>query len=77
MPDYSSLLIIIIPQVVKMIAKKHKISQLKATRLFYGSHVYTLLADEATKFWHFSPLALFIMFDEEYKTGTFEMPEEC
>ena len=31
---------------------------------------------EETKLWHFSPLTLFNLFDEETKTGTFELPEE-
>jgi hypothetical protein len=76
-PDYSSLLIIIIPQVVKLISQYYQISQLNATRLFYKSKVYTLLANEETKFWHFSPLTLWTMFNDEYKTDAFEMPEEC
>lgn len=42
---------------------------------FY-SKVYALLEQEETKLWHFSPLTLFNMFDEEQKTGSFELPEE-
>lgn len=29
-----------------------------------------------TKLWHFSPLTLFNMYDEEKKTGNFVIPEE-
>ena len=38
--------------------------------------VYALLEQEETKLWHFSPLTLFNMFDEEQKTGRFTLPEE-
>lgn len=44
---------------------------------FYGSNLYALLEQEDTKIWHFSPLTLFNMFDEEKKTGSFELPEEA
>ena len=36
----------------------------------------SLLEQEDTKLWHFSPLTLFNMYDEEKKTGNFEIPEE-
>lgn len=44
--------------------------------LQFYSKVYALLEQEETKLWHFSPLTLFNMFDEEQKTGSFELPEE-
>jgi hypothetical protein len=75
--NYDVLLVIIIPQIVKLISKKYKINQLESTRLFYQSQVASLLEEEKTKLWHFSPLTLFSMFDQEYKTGSFDMPEEC
>jgi len=75
--NYDILLVIIIPQIVKLISKKYKINQLDATHLFYQSQVASLLEKEKTKLWHFSPLTLFAMFDQEYKTGSFDMPEEC
>ena len=31
---------------------------------------------EETKLWHFSPLTLFNMYDEERNTGGFSFPEE-
>jgi hypothetical protein len=75
--NYDILLVIIIPQIVKLISKKYKINQLDAARLFYQSQIASLLEAEKTKLWHFSPLTLFSMFDQEYKTGSFDMPEEC
>ena len=35
-----------------------------------------LLEQEDTKLWHLSPLTIYNMFDEEQKTGVFEIPEE-
>jgi hypothetical protein len=75
--NYDVLLIFIVPRAVNLISKKYKTNQLKATHLFYQSRVASLLEDEETKFWHFSPLTLFSMFDQEYKTGSFDIPEEC
>ena len=39
--------------------------------------ILALLEQEDTKLWHFSPLTLFNMFDEEKKTGNFTFPEEA
>ena len=46
------------------------------TNEFYSSKVYALLEQEETKLWHLSPLTLFNLFDEEKKTGSFELAEE-
>ena len=42
----------------------------------HKSEVYSVLEREETKVWHFSPLTLFNMYDEEKKKGYFEFPEE-
>ncbi|GHU40476.1 hypothetical protein FACS1894190_07420 [Spirochaetia bacterium] len=75
--QFQTMLIFLIPQVVKIIAEKYKKDQKTATRLFYNSELYKMLEKESTKIWHFSPLTLFTMFDEETKTGNFNIPEEC
>ena len=51
--------------------------EIAAAKAFYGSKVYSLLEQEDTKLWHFSPLTLFNMYVEEKKTGDFEIPEEA
>ena len=51
--------------------------EMAASKEFYESKVYALLEQEDTKLWHFSPLTLFNMYDEEKKTGNFEIPEEA
>ena len=52
-------------------------SETTAMNELYTSKVYSILEDESTKLWHFSPLTLFNMFDEEKRTGRFEWPEEA
>lgn len=54
----------------------YEYDELTASNEFYNSKIYALLEEEETKLWHFSPLTLFNLFDEEKKTGNFELPEE-
>lgn len=72
---FEALLVLIIPEVVRLIIEKYKCDEVTATREFYGSKVYSLLEQEDTKMWHFSPLTLFNMYDEERKTGSITFPE--
>lgn len=74
---YESLLILIIPTVVKLIVENYSWDEITASDKFYNSKVFECLEREDTKLWHLSPLTLFNMFDEEQKTGTFVFPEEA
>ena len=74
---FEAMLMIIIPDVINEISKVFGCSEIKATEMFYSSTVYSYLEREETGFWHYSPLMLFTLFDEEYRTGTFESPEEA
>lgn len=58
------------------IAENYSYDEMAAANEFYGSDLYALLEQEDTELWHFSPLTLFNMFDEEKKTDSFEIPEE-
>ena len=73
---FEALLIFLVPQVIQLIIKNESLNETQASCEFYKSKVYELLEQEDTKLWHFSPLTLFNMFDEEKKTGNFEFPEE-
>lgn len=73
---FSALIGLIVPEIVHLIAENYLCDEVKATEEFYRSRVYSLLEQEDTKLWHFSPLTLFNMFDEERKTGDFTIPEE-
>ena len=67
---------IIVPEIVHRIAESYSCDEVAATEEFYASKVYALLEQEETKLWHFSPLTLFNMYDEERNTGSFSFPEE-
>ena len=66
-----------VEQIVHLITENYAYDEMIASNEFYNSKVYALLEQEDTKLWHFSPLTLFNMFDEEKKTGSFELPEEA
>ena len=67
---------VLVPQVIRLITENYAYDEVTATNEFYSSNLYALLEQEDTKLWHFSPLTLFNMFDEEKKTGNFTFPEE-
>ena len=73
---FEAILTLLVPQVVNLICENNRLDEMAASREFYESKVYSLLEQEDTKLWHFSPLTLFNMFDEEKRTGDFQMPEE-
>ena len=66
-----------VPKIIELILENSKLSELEATEQFYSSQVYALLEDEETKLWHFSPLTLYNMYEEEQKTGKITFPEEA
>lgn len=73
---FEAILTLLVPQIVNLICENYPLDEMTASREFYESKVYSLLEQEDTKLWHFSPLTLFNMFDEEKRTGDFQMPEE-
>lgn len=73
---FSAVMGILVEQVVHLMVEKYPYDEITASREFYDSKVYALLEQEDTKLWHFSPLTLFHMFDDEKNTGSFELPEE-
>ena len=74
---FESMLILIVPDVIKLLVENNQIYEIKASDLFYGSKVYEKLEQEDTKLWHLSPLTLYNMFEEEQKTGEVIFPEEA
>ena len=67
---------VLVPQVIRLITENYAYDEMTAANEFYSSNLYALLEQEETKIWHFSPLTLFNMFDEEKKTGSFTFLEE-
>ncbi len=72
----SILSIAIIPQTISIIAEKENIDETEALNAFYHSKVYSLLAQEETKMWHYSPLTIYTMWKHEKETGEVIFPEE-
>lgn len=73
---FSAVMGMLVEQIVHLIAENYAYDEMTASNEFYNSKAYALLEQEETKLWHFSPLTLFNMFDEEKKTGGFILPEE-
>ena len=44
---------------------------------FYQSKLYQELSEESSKLWHYGPMALYTMFQDELLTGSYEYPEEA
>jgi hypothetical protein len=72
---FESLLIFLVPDIVALISNHYGLAQTEATRRFYDSEVYSLLANEETKLWHYSPLTLYHMYKDEMDTGRINFPE--
>ena len=74
---FEAMLVLLVPQVIHLITENYPYDEVTASQEFYNSKVYSLLEQEDTKLWHFSPLTLFNMYDEEKRTGNFVFPEEA
>ena len=73
---FCAVIALIVPEIIHLIVENYPYDEVRATEEFYRSQVYTLLEQEETKLWHFSPLTIFRMFDEQKKNGSFVIPEE-
>ena len=67
--------VILVPQIIDIIIKKEKMIEDEALVRFYLSKTYKLLSDEKGKLWHYSPLTLYEIWKNEYKTGELVLPE--
>lgn len=74
---FSSMLFLLVPQIIQLIIENSKLGEEKATEMLYASELYAKLEDEKTKLWHLSANALYEMFKEEQKTGSITYPEEA
>lgn len=73
----SSVLIIIVPQIITLMMNEYNVGEEKATEMLYSSELFKGLENEKTKLWHLSAHALFDLFCEEQKTGKITYPEEA
>ncbi len=74
---FTSMLFLLVPQIIQLIVANSNIDEEKATELLYTSELYAKLEVEETKLWHLSANALYEMFNEEQRTGGITYPEEA
>lgn len=74
--QFSAMLAIIVPPIIDQILKNSNVDDEKAISHFYQSKLYKELADESSKLWHYSPLTLYTMYQDELLTGSYDYPEE-
>ena len=74
---YRAMLAIIIPSIIDQIVKNSNIDEKSAISCFYRSKLYKELSDEQSKLWHYSPLTLYTMYQDELLTGAYDYPEEA
>lgn len=75
--QFSAMLSIIVPPVIELITKNSNVDDAKAISCFYQSKLYQELADEKSKLWHYSPMTLYTMYQDELLTGSYNYPEEA
>ena len=56
-------------EIVSLISKSRGITEIEALRVFLESKTHEMLIDDDMKLWHFSPIALYDMWENEVATG--------
>lgn len=75
--QFNAMLAIIVPPIIEQITKNSKVDDNKAISGFYQSRLYQELSDENSKLWHYSPMTLYTMYQDELLTGSYDYPEEA
>ena len=75
--QFSAILTMIVPPIIEQITKNSNVDDTKAISRFYQSKLYRELSDEESKLWHYSPMTLYTMYQDELLTGTYDYPEEA
>ena len=73
--QFSAMLAIIVPPIIDLITQNSNVSDDIAISRFYQSRLYQELSDESSKLWHYSPLTLYTMYQDELLTGSYDYPE--
>ena len=60
---------LIIPQIIPLIATHYFVDEQSATKMFYKSKTYAALTNQNSGFWHYSPIVLFDIFSNEYENN--------
>lgn len=72
----SILSIAIVPRIIDLIQTKEGLGDFESLNAFYQSKTYTLLSEEHTKLWHYSPLTIYNIWKTEKELGEIILPEE-
>lgn len=75
--QFSAMLAIIVPPILDQITKNSNVDETTVISRFYQSKLYRELSDETSKLWHYSPMTLYTMHQDELLTGTYDYPEEA
>lgn len=75
--QFSAMLAIIVPPIIDEITKSSNVEEDKVISAFYRSKLYEELSDESSKLWHYSPMSLYTMYQDELLTGSYDYPEEA
>jgi hypothetical protein len=74
--QFKSLLQLYTPCVIREIMQRKSVDEKTAIELFYTSSLFEKYTDEKNKLWHFSPVLLADLLDQELETGEIEYPIE-
>ncbi len=75
--QFSTFLTVIVPPIIELIANNCDLPEEKVISIFYKSKLYRELSDEKTKLWHYGPMKLYLMYQDELLTGSYDYPEEA
>ena len=75
--QFNAMLAIIVPPIIEKITTNSNVDDEKVISRFYQSKLYQELADETSKLWHYSPMTLYTLYQDELLTGSYDYPEEA
>lgn len=73
--QFAAIMPYISADLVAMIADKQSITNEEAIIKLYASKLYEALENEETKIWQYSTQMLYLLFEQEQKTGTIQFPD--
>ena len=73
--QFAAIMPYISADLVGLIAKKENISENDAITKLYNSKLYAILEQEDTKVWQYSTEMLYLLFEQEERTGKIEFPD--
>ena len=75
MSEFEAILPLKVEGVVERLIEERKMSLQNALEYLYSSQLYTLLEQEETKMWYYSPQMLVHLLENEKSTGELKLPQ--